>query len=114
MQRLANTGVRRVILADHGKNIYAFFRGARAAGIHVVAIADDRLALDGRCYREIPVMTVKESLCHLSDAYVVSNTSYVHAARRQQALSRMTDRPVMNWFPAPLRTAQPRPTALVP
>ncbi len=99
MAHLAQSGVRRIILADLGKNVYAFWRGAAAMGIEVVAISDDRFAADGnRRYRGVPVLKESDALQTDFDAVVVSNTSYVHAAQRAGALRAATDRPVFDWF----------------
>ena len=99
--RLASQGVQSVVLADLGKNVYAFVRGARCAGIRVKAIADDRLAGPRRRYRRIPVVTTDEGLGLSPDAVVVSNTSYVHATRRWEDLISHTSKPVLNWFEPP-------------
>ncbi len=107
MRGLAARGLRRVVLADVGKNIYAFKRGAEAAELEVPAIADDLLAAADRTYRGIPVVTVDEALALDAEAYVVSNTSYAHAERRWRALSGRTSRPVYNWFEPPTQTAVP-------
>jgi GT2 family glycosyltransferase len=104
MGALRAVGVRRVVLADYGKNVYAFHRGARAAGIAVAALADDGHARGGVVppYRGVPVVTVAEARALRADAWVVSNTSYVHAARRVAELERSrVPVPVYNWFPAP-------------
>lgn len=98
MQRLRAMGVRRIILADLGKNIYAFWRGARAAGLRMLAVADDRFCQATGQYRDLPVVSTDEALRHPVDAIVVSNMSFVHAEQRFAALSPRTPAPVYCWF----------------
>ncbi len=102
MARLRDTGVRRVLLADFGKNIFAFWRAANVTGIEPVAIADDRLATPaGRTYRGTPILATTEALSIDADAVVVANTSYAHVTERAQQLTQRTDRPIHNWFARP-------------
>lgn len=101
MLALAEQGVRRLVLVDLGKNVYAFLRGAAAARLDVLAITDDRLADPHRSYRGCPVVTLADALAQRPDALVVSNTSYVHAAVRTAALRDATDLPVHAWFAPP-------------
>ncbi|MGE0480889.1 MAG: glycosyltransferase family 2 protein [Phycisphaerae bacterium] len=111
MRRLYDGGVRCVVLADASKNLYTFYRGARMAGLRVLAIADDALAAPGRRYRRVPVAATDDALARGPDAIVVSNTSYVHAARRVAALGARTALPVHSWFPAPATTSSADPTS---
>lgn len=101
MAGLREAGARRVLLADLGKNAYAFWRGAHEAGLEIVAIADDRLARPGRRYRGVSLLPLVEALRQPADAIVVSNTSYVHATRRAEQLRALDLVPVHNWFPPP-------------
>jgi len=105
MKRIASRGQRRIALADLGKNVFAFKRGADAAGLEVLAIADDHLGADGRNYRGVPIMATDAALALGPEAVVVSNTSYVHATRRWSELSGRTSKPVYNWFDPPTQTA---------
>lgn len=98
MEQLAVEGRRRVLLADLGKNVYAFLQGALVAGLKPVAIADDRFAAAGRRYRGIPILPTEKALRSDIDVIVVSNTSYVHAAERAHALRATTTVPVVDWF----------------
>lgn len=101
MRRLAAAGVRRIVLADFGKNAYAFVRGARRAELTVLAIADDRLHRPRRRYRGLAVLATADALSLGPDAVVVSNTSYVHAMRRRDELLARTTIPIWNWFERP-------------
>lgn len=104
MRWLAEQGTRRIVLADLGKNIYAFKRGAEAAKLDMLAVADDRLAATDRAYRGTPLVTTDQALRLGADAYIVSNTSYVHAHRRWNALAACTSKPVYSWFDPPTQT----------
>ncbi len=101
MTWLREQGIRTVLLADLGKNIYAFVHGAREAGLRIAAIADDRFARPGRTYRDVRVTRLDEALRDSFDAVVVSNTSYVHAERRAADVASRTSRAVYHWFPRP-------------
>jgi hypothetical protein len=101
MKALHSQGFRRIVLADLGKNVYAFYRGAESAGLKVLAIADDRFSAPGRTYRGVPLLPTAEALTLGAHAYVISNTSYVHAGQRCLELAGRTSRPVFNWFDPP-------------
>ncbi|MGD8452516.1 MAG: glycosyltransferase [Phycisphaerae bacterium] len=101
MRELRREGVRRIVLADMGKNVYAFWRGAQRAGLNVLAVADDRLAAPGRIYRDAAVMSSEAAEALGAEAWVVSNTSYVHARRRERELAAWVSVPVHNWFSPP-------------
>ncbi len=91
-------GVRRILLADLGKNIYPFVRGAKACGIEVVAITDDQFAQGGRQYRDIPIVQTDAANLDDIDAIVVSNMSPAHATRTQARWSKRTCLPVAAWY----------------
>ena len=99
MIELWQGGVRRVLLADLGKNVHAFWRATRTADVEPIAIADDGFAEPaGRRYRGVPILPTAEAIQMDFDAVVVANTSYAHAAERARQLASMTDRPVHDWF----------------
>ncbi len=100
MTQLKNSGVRRVILADLGKNVFSFFKAGNDAGISISAIADDRFASPGRSYRGISVASMEQALAREHDAVVVSNTGPEHAARTQRLLAARASKPVHSWFSA--------------
>ncbi len=104
MRAIASAGVRRVVFADFGKNMLAFFRAAKAANVDVAAIADDRFHAPGRRYRGIPILPTEEARSLDTDAVVVSNTSPVHAARTERRLHELAVSPTHAWFAAgPIR-----------
>ena len=102
---LARSGVRRVVFADLGKNVYAFLRAARETGLSVLAIADDRFQKLRRRYRGVHIVPVSSIGTYDVDAIVVSNTSPVHAAETRRRLKSAYSLPVHQWFrPASART----------
>lgn len=105
MAKLAAAGVRRVVFADWGKNVYAYFAAARRAGINIAAIGDDVFGAPDRLYRGVPLTPLDAALSESADAIIVSNTSYVHARRRINELTQLTDRPVYEWTRPPLSSA---------
>jgi hypothetical protein len=98
MHQLDERGVRRIVLADWGKNVLAFYRGALRAGLDVAAVGDDRFAAPGRQYRGIPVIPLAEALSQHCDAVVVANTGPVHAEYTRRRLERETRLPIHDWF----------------
>lgn len=55
-------GIRRVVIADHSKTIHATWRACIAAGLQVVAIADNHPAYRGMTYRDAPILPDSEAL----------------------------------------------------
>jgi GT2 family glycosyltransferase len=98
MQALYDSGVRRILLADLGKNIHAFTRGAERAGLAITAIADDHFTAPGRTYRGLAIVPFELGLRQEFDAIVIANTSPEQARRTQQRLRAATDVPVHRWF----------------
>ncbi|MCA9251794.1 MAG: glycosyltransferase [Phycisphaerales bacterium] len=98
MRELRTDNVRRIVLANLGKNIYPFVQAAKYCGIEVKAIADDYFALGGRMYRGIPIVHSDDVSSDDIDAIVVSNMSPAHAARSQKRWSNLTDLPVVAWY----------------
>lgn len=97
---LAAAGAKRIVLSDLGKNTLAFHRAASKFEMRIIAIADDRFASRGRCYRGVPILPVARALENPLDAIVISNTSPIHAAQTKASLEARTDMPVYGWFAA--------------
>jgi len=95
---MAAGGLRRIVLADLGKNIWPFVRGACAHGLQILAIADERFAFRNRNYRGIKILSTSEALSLRPEALLVANTSPVHAALAEDRLVQLTDRPIFRWF----------------
>lgn len=98
------SGARQIVLADLGKNIFAYYRAARESNITVLAIGDDRFCGPGRQYRGVPVVSVEDALGLDPDAVIVANSSEVHGTDTYRRLLRRVSQPVYHWF-AP--TGQP-------
>ena len=97
MARIAADGqIRSILLLDVGKNIFAYWRAARLAGLRIVAIADSRLAVPGRRYQGVPVLSDDRARLLAYDAAVVANTSPIHAALRVTEWQRHDIRPVID------------------
>lgn len=113
MAELRNGGVRRIVFADLGKNVYAFHRGAAACGLNTVCIGDDRFALPGRAYRGVPIVPLEAALRCDCDAVVVANSSPVHGAVTRKRVAGMTTIPVHHWFSSPdgMEKGSPPPVA---
>ena len=101
MAALAEKGVQRVVFADLGKNVYAFFRAAKEVGVSIQAIGDNRFAQRRRCYRGVAVMPLERALQQQCDAVVVSNTAEVFAAETDRRVRAQSDRLVCTWFRRP-------------
>lgn len=98
MQSLFDSGIRNVVFADLGKNIYAFYQAAMYAGLTVQSIGDDRFAAIGRKYRGIPIVEIQQALANPSDAVIVSNSAGVFANVTTNRLVTMTALPIHNWL----------------
>ncbi len=102
MQTLSKTGVRRIILADLGKNIHAFHAAAKKSGLTILGIADDLFSQLTPQYRDIPMIPTSGITDSHPDAIVVSNTSYVHAAATRDRLTPLhPEIPLHAWFTTP-------------
>ncbi len=104
MFNLAQNGVKRVVLAGLGKNVYPFRRFAEEAGIDILSIADDRFEVPGRRYRGVPILPVAQAIAAHPDAVIVSDSSPVHAARTAALVMLKTRIPVHSWFSKPIKT----------
>lgn len=98
MDDLAAGGVERIVLADLGKNIFAYHRAARQTGITVLAVADERFCAAGRSYRGTPIVPLQEALNLGPDAVIVGNSSAVHGTDTYQWLLQRITQPVYHWF----------------
>jgi len=119
MATLANGGVRRLVFAGLGKNVFPFHRGAQLAGIAVAAIGDDRFgAVAGRKYRGAAILPLAEALRRSHDAVVISDTAPVHAAVTRDRVLACASQPVHDWFgvprahpPVEIRSSAPPPSS---
>ncbi|MEM1108174.1 MAG: glycosyltransferase [Planctomycetota bacterium] len=95
--------VRRVVIADHSKNLYATFRAARRSGLEVRAIAENHPALAGRTYRGVPVRNDREALCGSADGVIFSNVNPAQVETRADQLRQRWAGPLLTlWQPQTL------------
>jgi hypothetical protein len=123
MGGLVQNGIARIVLADLGKNVYAFYQAARRMGVEIIAVADERLSAADRTYRGVPIIPLDDALNRRPDAVVVANMAPAFAEKttrrllarigRQPAASiprTLTHSPaprVFNWFGRVSPLAQP-------
>jgi GT2 family glycosyltransferase len=93
--------LQRIILADFGKNMLAYFRAANRLGIQIVAICDDQLGGPGKEYRGVPIRRFLEVADLAVDAWVSSNMSPTQAPRRVAQLRNCVRSPVIDLFEDP-------------
>jgi GT2 family glycosyltransferase len=100
-------GFQRILLADLGKNVLAYWMAAEACGLEVIAVADDTLGGRGWTYRDLPIVSNDEARRTPFDAVVISNMSPVHAALRRTCWRRARREPVIDFFETTLTSAVP-------
>ncbi len=91
----------RVLLVDVGKNIYAFWRAARALNLQIVAVADANLAKPGRRYQGIPVIDDSAARELQFDAAILTNISPVHSIIRRDQWCMNGPCPALDLFETP-------------
>ncbi|MEI8195588.1 MAG: glycosyltransferase [Phycisphaerae bacterium] len=92
-------GFHRILLADFGKNIMAYYQAAQKLGLPIVAVTDDHLAGQGqRDYRGLPILPWAQARQLSFDAVIISNLSPVHARQRLLALQDVCPVPVVDLF----------------
>ena len=67
--------IKRVVIGDFSKNLYATWNGCIEAGLRVVAIADDNPAFAGLSYRGVPVVPTPAAFAAPADGAVLSNVN---------------------------------------
>lgn len=106
--------IRRVVIADLSKNIYATYQACQRIGLHVMAVADNHLAFAGLRYRGLPVASDASAIQSDIDGIVLSNINPAQTDRRFKALEEKFELPVLRlWHPKRLtdsvQTAPTRP-----
>ncbi len=110
MAAIAAQGVGRIVLADLGKNVYAYLRAAQRADLDILAIGDDRFAKAGRRYRGLMLVPLDEALSRNAEAVVVANCSTVHGKVTAKRVVSCTTLPVYHWW----GSEEPRNVARTP
>lgn len=105
----ADRGIRRVLVADYGKNLFATVLACRAAGLTILAIADNHPAFAGLNYRGIPILPDDALAHHHAEGIVLST---INPAQIDRRLTRLRDRfalPVLRlWRPRCMTKAAAR------
>jgi GT2 family glycosyltransferase len=93
-------GVRRAVIADFGKNLYATYRGCVEAGITVSAIADNNAAFAGTRYRGLPILRDVDALATRPDGVVIANVNPAQIDGLEGRIRNRFDGPVLRlWEP---------------
>jgi len=93
-------GVRRVLLADFGKNIYATFAACRDNELKVAAIIDNHDAFAGMRYRSVAIRFDADVSTRDVDGIVLANISPAVCDSRAEQLQQRFDLPVLKlWQP---------------
>lgn len=94
-------GVRRVLIADYGKNLFATVLACRAANLKVLAVADNAPAFAKLNYRGIPIASDAALMHHHADGIVISTINPAQIDRRVSTLRDRFEVPVLRlWRPA--------------
>ena len=90
----------RVVIADYAKNLYATYRGCRAAGLDVLAVADDHPAYRGASYRGVPMLPLEDAARLRPAGVVLANVNPAQVDARTAAAEAVFDAPVLRlWEP---------------
>lgn len=92
--------LRRVVIADFGKNIHATWSACHAASVRVLAVADDHPAYAGASYRGVPIVAGRAAAALEPDGVVLSNVNPAQVERRARECAIVFDAPVLSlWRP---------------
>lgn len=92
--------VRRVVIADFGKNIHATWSACHAASVRVLAVADDHPAYAGASYRGVPIVAGRAAAALEPDGVVLANVNPAQVERRARECAIVFDAPVLSlWRP---------------
>ena len=96
--------IKRVVIGDFSKNLYATYSGCIEAGLRVVAIADDNPAFMCLSYRGVPVVPTAPAFAAAADGAVLSNINPAQVDRGMDRLRAAFDGPILRlWEPVFLR-----------
>ena len=95
--------IRRVCIADWGKNLYATWAACHSAGLKIEAVLDNIPAFTGVHYRGTPVVPDAAIDPPSIDGIIISTVNPAHVLHRAGALERRFSVPVLSlWSPSPL------------
>jgi GT2 family glycosyltransferase len=93
--------LRRVLLADVGKNLFVYWRACRRLGIEMLAIAENGGPWQHKRYRGLAILPDHRCERLAADAVVLTNVSPAHGPPRLRALQEAFDLPVLHRLEAP-------------
>lgn len=92
--------IRRVVIADFSKNLYATYRACRLANLEVIAIADARNAFAATCYRGAAILPDADAQPLRPDGVVLSTVNPAQVDSRIDRLRETFDCPILRlWEP---------------
>jgi len=92
--------VRKVAIADFGKNLYTTFLACEVANLQVEAIVDDAPAFAGSTYRNVPVIGTTDASFLPVDGVVMSNVNPAQIDAKIASLEPMSHVPLLRlWEP---------------
>lgn len=94
----ASNHIRRVLIADFGKNIHATWFACRAAGLCALAVVDDHPAFASIRYRSLPIVTTAAGPRLDPDGIVLANVNPAQVEQRLAALIEAFDCPVLTFW----------------
>jgi hypothetical protein len=80
--------IRRVVIADFSKNLFATYTACERAGVEVLAIADDHPAYSHMAYRGAPILRVDDALALQPDGVILSNVNPAQVGPKAAQLER--------------------------
>jgi hypothetical protein len=93
-------GVKKVVLADLSKNLYATYAASIHAGLKIVAVADNASAFEGLSYRGLSILPDDAALKRAPDGIALSNVNPAQVDRRLEQLRARFDGPILRlWEP---------------
>lgn len=97
--------LRRIVIGDLGKNIYATWRACREAGLNVVGVADNHPTFNCLTYRGVAVRRDKVAIDALSepDGIILSNVNPAQVEARTAELGKRGLPVLALWSPRTLR-----------
>lgn len=102
-----SAGIKRVAIADVGKNIFATHRACRLGGLHIASVLENHPAFAGRKYRGIPIVPHASADESSFDGIVLSNINPAQVEKRSHALEERFKVPILKlWTPRLLSQIQ--------
>lgn len=96
--------IRRAVIADFSKNLYATWRACAFAGIEIAAMADDRAAFAGKWHLGVPIVSIADASQLQIDGIVLSNINPAQIDDRLADLHAEYSGPILRlWEPRSLQ-----------